>query len=74
MTKLERHIKATALMTIRRIGKITEDFPTSIALFPFMCDGVYDDLVYDVSDKRFTKIVYYKCGFSDETEAIEIKL
>lgn len=84
---MERHIKATALMTIRRIGEIKGEFTTKIAILPFYCDGVYDQLVYDTGQKRFIEIWYTKCvgevttvlnpamtGYSDKTEKGIIKL
>ena len=62
MTPLEQHILDEAKKEIKR-AKLDQDAVTKETTcrwlkYTFMCDDVMDILVYDVKEKRFTKIEY----------------
>lgn len=88
MTKTERHIKAAALKAISRYGEPVGEFNTELVIIPFLCDGVFDELIYNTKKKKFVEIRYYKCvgkiittpfsapktGWGDEIKTVIIPL
>ena len=62
MTELETHIYNCAKKVLsqakERIKKLNPKPKTEYIKIPFYCDGCFDFLVYDIKQKKFTKIEY----------------
>ncbi len=72
MTKLERRIKASTLLTIRRIKPEEQNTNTRYVSFISECEGVFDEVTYDKVTKQYE--VKYKVNGKKKDRSLVFKL
>lgn len=62
MTELENKIYESALEILPELKNRVKEIKTEARYisFPFLCDGVFDKIIYDTHKGKFTKIEYTK--------------
>ncbi len=72
MIPLERRIKTSALLTIRRIKPEEQNTNTRYVSFISECEGVFDEVTFDKETKQYE--VKYKVNGEEKDRSLVFKL